>query len=75
MVAPKAALAAAVAVAALTPFLLPYFAASREVGLGRSLEETARYSAELTDYLAAAGAFHFEAWSRRFCQGNGLFPA
>ena len=74
VVAPKAALAAAVAVAALTPFLLPYLAASREVGLSRSLEETARYSAELTDYLAAAGTFHFEAWSRRFWQGNGLFP-
>ena len=41
VVAPKAALAAAVAVAALTPFLLPYLAASREVGLSRSLEETA----------------------------------
>jgi hypothetical protein len=74
VVAPKAALAATVAVAALTPFLLPYLAASREVGLSRSLEETARYSAELTDYLAAAGTFHFEAWSRRFWQGDGLFP-
>ena len=42
-------------------------AASREVGLGRSLEETARYSAELTDYLAAAGTFHFE----RGADGSG----
>ena len=45
-VVPKAALAAAVAIAALTPFLLPYLAVSREAGLSRSLEETARYSAD-----------------------------
>jgi hypothetical protein len=74
VVAPKAALAAAVAVGALTPFLLPYLLVSREAGLNRSLEETARYSAEFTDYLAAAGTFHFETWSRRFWQGDGLFP-
>jgi hypothetical protein len=73
-VAPKAALAAAVAVAALSPFLLPYLIVSREAGLSRSLEETARYSAEFTDYLAAAGTVHFETWSRRFWQGDGLFP-
>jgi hypothetical protein len=73
-VAPRAALAAAVAIAALIPFLLPYLVVSREAGLSRSLEETARYSAELTDYFAAAGRFHFETWSRRFWQGDGLFP-
>ena len=71
---PRAALSAAVAIAALAPFLLPYLAVSREAGLSRSLEETARYSAELTDYFAAAGRFHFETWSRRFWQGDGLFP-
>ena len=48
-VAPKAALAAVVAIAVLTPFLLPYLAVSREAGLNRSLEETARYSAVFTD--------------------------
>lgn len=73
-VAPKAALAAAVALAVLTPFLLPYWRVSQEVGLGRSLEETQRYSAEFTDYLAAGGRIHFYAWSRRFWQGDGLFP-
>jgi hypothetical protein len=73
-VAPRAALAAAVAIAVLTPFLYPYLVVSREAGLSRSLEETARYSAELTDYFAAAGRFHFETWSRRFWQGDGLFP-
>jgi hypothetical protein len=73
-VARRAALAAAVAIALLAPFLLPYLVVSREAGLNRSLEETARYSAELTDYFAAAGRFHFETWSRRFWQGDGLFP-
>jgi len=73
-VAPRALLAAAIAIALLMPFLLPYLVVSREAGLSRSLEETARYSAELTDYFAAAGRFHFETWSRRFWQGDGLFP-
>jgi hypothetical protein len=40
---------------ALIPFMLPYYHASATVGLGRSLEETARYSAKWTDYLAAPG--------------------
>jgi hypothetical protein len=73
-VAPKLALAGLVAVVVLTPFLLPYLAVSREVGLTRSLEETARYSAVFTDYLAAAGRIHFDTWSQRFWQGDGLFP-
>jgi hypothetical protein len=67
-------LAALTALAALTPFLLPYYYAREAVGLGRSLEDTARYSAELTDYLAAPGRIHFEWWGRRFFQGDALFP-
>jgi hypothetical protein len=74
VVAPVLGVAGIVAVVALTPFLLPYLAVSREVGLTRSLEETARYSAEFTDYLAAAGRIHFDTWSQRFWQGDGLFP-
>jgi hypothetical protein len=72
--ASSAALAAVVATGVLTPFLLPYLAVSREVGLSRSLEETARYSAELTDYLAAAGRIHFFTWSRPYFNGDALFP-
>lgn len=69
-------LAAVLAVVALTPFLLPYYHARAEVGLGRSLEETQRYSAKLTDYFAAAGRIHFDwlQWSRPYFQGNALFP-
>jgi hypothetical protein len=67
---------AAVATIALAPFLLPYYRATAEVGLGRSLEETQRYSAELTDYFAAVGRIHFDwlRWSRPYFQGDALFP-
>jgi hypothetical protein len=75
-VAPWLALAAGLAIVVLTPFLLPYYHASADVGLGRSLEETRRYSAELTDYFAAAGRIHFDIlrWSRPYFQGDALFP-
>jgi hypothetical protein len=73
-VAPRLALAAVVSVAVLIPFMLPYLRASEAVGLGRSLEDTARYSAELTDYLAAPGRIYFEWWGKRFFQGDALFP-
>ena len=58
----------------LLPFLLPHYRASEAVGLGRSLEETARYSAEFTDYLAAPGRIYFEWFGKRFFQGDALFP-
>ncbi len=69
-------LAAGLAVLLLTPFLLPYYHASAAVGLGRSLEETQRFSAELTDYFAAAGRIHFDLlqWSKPYFQGDALFP-
>jgi hypothetical protein len=73
-VAPGLAIAAAISVAALTPVLLPYLSVSRSAGLVRSLEETAIYSASATDYIAAAGNWHFEHWSRPFFHGSALFP-
>ncbi len=69
-----ALLAAAVAGALLLPFLLPYYFARVEVGLGRSLEEVRQFSAAPTDYLAAAGRVHFVTWSRRYFEGDALFP-
>jgi hypothetical protein len=54
--------------------LVPYVIANRQVGLSRSLQETAEYAAEWTDYLAAAGRLHFAWWSSRFWEGDGLFP-
>lgn len=68
------ALAALISLAVLVPFLLPYYYARGAVGLGRSLEDTARYSAQLTDYLAAPGRIHFEWWGKRFFEGDALFP-
>jgi hypothetical protein len=73
-VAPRLGLAAVLSLIVLVPFLLPYYYASETVGLGRSLDETARYSAELTDYLAAPGRIYFEWWGKRFFAGDALFP-
>src|SRR5262245_10851058 len=67
-------LSAAVAVLALTPFLLPYLRVSREHGFTRSLAEVSLYSARLTDYLATGGRFHFDLWSHRFFNRDALFP-
>ncbi len=67
-------LAAGIALVALAPFLLPYYFASRDVGLGRSLEEVQKYSAEWTDYLAAPSRLYFDRFGRRFFQGDALFP-
>jgi hypothetical protein len=47
---------------------------SREQGFTRPLAEVALYSARLTDYLATGGRFHFNLWSHRFFDREGLFP-
>lgn len=73
-IAPRLVLAAAISFVALVPFMLPYYFASETVGLGRSLDDTARYSAVFTDYLAAPGRIYFEWWGRRFFAGDALFP-
>jgi hypothetical protein len=72
--APHVLLASALAVAALAPFLYPYLEAHWEVGLVRTLEGAATYSASLTDYLVAAGTWHFNHWSSVFLKGSALFP-
>lgn len=68
------AAAAIASLAVLAPVLLPYYYAREAVGLGRSLEETRQYSAELTDYLAAPGRIYFDWWGRQFFEGDALFP-
>ena len=72
-VVPLLALATILALAVLTPFLLPYWRVSREQGLTRSLAEVALYSARWTDYLATGGRLHFELWSHNFFDREGLF--
>jgi hypothetical protein len=69
-----AALAALMAIVLLAPLLWPYYLASREQGLNRSLDETALYSAHVTDYLATGGRLHFAWWSHRFFRNDALFP-
>jgi hypothetical protein len=70
----KALLAAGAASVVLTPVLIPYVIANREVGLSRSLQETAEYAAKWTDYLVAPSRLHFSWWSSRFWEGDALFP-
>jgi hypothetical protein len=69
------AAAALVSVAALAPFLWPYYVVSREQGLNRPLDEVALYSATWADYLATGGRFHYALWSHRWFDGRtALFP-
>jgi hypothetical protein len=72
--APQLALAGALATAALIPLLVPYQLVRHDVGLVRSLAGAATYGAVWTDYLAAAGTWHLEHWSRAFLRASTLFP-
>lgn len=58
----------------LAPVLLPYWLVHRDVGLERSLEETARYGAGWRDYLASTSRLHLALWSARFGSPSPLFP-
>lgn len=74
-VLPKLLLSAAVAIVVLLPFLLPYVLARREQEMFvRTLDETAKFSARWTDYLATGGSLHNATWSGKFFRGDGLFP-
>ncbi len=64
-----------VSVAALAPFLWPYYQVSQEQGMLRSTAEVARYSAGWQDYLTTGGRLHYAWWSHRFFEGRtALFP-
>jgi hypothetical protein len=65
--------AGAVAGAVLTPFLLPYWSVSRDLGRVRSLGEAGNYAATWSAYLATPARVH-AWWSARFAEGNILFP-
>jgi hypothetical protein len=66
------ALSAAIA---LAPVLWPYWEVNRELGLERTLADTAQYSATWRDYLATGGRLHHALWSHRFLPGgDALFP-
>ena len=53
---------AALALAMVVPFLLPY----RRLGRVRTLDEVALYAATWRDYLATPARVHYMLWSRRF---------
>ncbi len=70
---PALALAAAAAVIALLPVLLPY----RALGYVRTIDEVARYSASLSSYLASPARVHYPFWSAGWFGTSGdtaLFP-
>lgn len=69
-------LAAALAGAALLPFLLPYYRLHETQGLNRTIEDVRRYSAWWQDYLSTVGRLHYDWWSHRFIVANrtALFP-
>lgn len=69
-VAPALAVAAAVSITLLLPFLLPY----EHVGVVRPLDEVALYTARWRDYLATPARVHYAAWSAHFFGGTALFP-
>ena len=51
-------LAAFVSIAGVAPFLLPYYELRQEQGFARSLDDSIRYSANLSSYLASSAFAH-----------------
>jgi hypothetical protein len=51
-------LAAAVSIAVVLPFFLPYLQLQKDTGFGRELDEARRYSADWSAYLASSAWLH-----------------
>lgn len=69
------ALAAAIAIIALVPFLLPYYRVRTTQGLVRTVDDVRLYSAGWADYLVTAANVHYRTWSHLFFEGRtSLFP-
>lgn len=66
-------IAAVVSVVVLTPFLLPYWFVSRDLGLVRSLGDAENFSAHWRAYLTTPARVH-AWWSTGLADGNVLFP-
>ena len=73
-VAGRLALAAAIAIVALLPVLLPYYWIHKEQGLVRPLDEVAYYSAGWRDYLLTGARLHWSLWAHRVGDATALFP-
>jgi hypothetical protein len=71
------ATAAGTALLLTVPFFVPYLLVQRETGFGRSVEDTARWSARVIDYVTSSAHAHagLLAWSRTVGQYlEVLFP-
>ena len=69
------AIAGAISVMLLAPFLWPYYEVSRDQGLVRQASDVTQYNAGWRDYLATGGRLHFAWWSHKFYEGRTtLFP-
>ena len=66
-------IAGVVSVLVLTPFLLPYWFVSRDLGLVRSLGDAENFSAHWRAYLTTPARVH-AWWSTGLADGNVLFP-
>jgi hypothetical protein len=66
-------IAGVISVAALIPFLVPYWFVSRELGMTRTLADAAGFAASISSYLSTPARVH-SWWSSRFTDGNVLFP-
>lgn len=62
-----------VSVLVLTPFLLPYWFVSRDLGLVRSLDDAGHYAAHWRAYLTTPARMH-GWWSAGLADANVLFP-
>jgi hypothetical protein len=69
------AVAGGLSVAALAPFLWPYYQVDQAHGLARDVSVVTQYNAGWRDYLVTGGRLHFAWWSHLFYQGRtALFP-
>jgi hypothetical protein len=69
------AVAAVISLAALAPFLWPYYQVDREYGLARTADVVTQYNAGWRDYLVTGGRLHYAWWSHTFYEGRtALFP-
>ena len=69
------AIAAALSIVALAPFLWPYYQVDRDQHLARTADVVTQYNAGWRDYLATGGRLHYAWWSATFYEGRtALFP-
>ena len=70
------AFATALAAMAILPVYLPYRRLEQTMGMKRSLQAVAEFSATPLGYLASAARVHYETWSRAFARNpvDFFFP-